>query len=120
VGRSERDDNLYHREAEISMSSRAPFRSASKEIIVGISLVVAPLFLACATSGVHHDAECHPFRPLPSPSDLSLGAPEGGTITLVSTERGTRGTFGTDASGTYVSSLLPPAVHSFRTEAPGC
>jgi hypothetical protein len=95
------------------MSSRALFRSAIKVgMIVGI-------FLLSPCSYLYAQSQAFTATLSGTVSDLSGGVISGGTVTLVSTERGITRTFTTDPSGTYVFSLLPPAVYSLRAESPG-
>jgi hypothetical protein len=84
------------------------------------ALIIALIFFGVAFSA-QLQAQTQAFTATLSGtvSDSTGALLSGATITLVSIERSITRGYTTDASGSYVFSLLPPAVYSMRVVAPG-
>ncbi len=94
------------------MSSNPLFRS----VVIAVAIVATFLLLPSAYLHAQSQVTATLSGSLSDSSGASL---QGGKITLTSADRGITRTFTTDATGTYVFPLLPPAVYSIRAEASG-
>jgi hypothetical protein len=94
------------------MLSNPLFRS----VVIAVAIVATFLLLPSAYLHAQSQVTATLSGGLSDSSGASL---QGGKITLTSADRGITRTFTTDATGTYVFPLLPPAVYSIRAEASG-